>query len=64
MSTRFHHEPRSADMVTERRSDKETTLLCAACGWEGVATIPSAPWPVFRTHVCRLSFQTYGACDD
>lgn len=58
MRTRFHHEPDAADMVTEHTSPKDTALLCTACEWEGTATIPASPWPVFRTHQCRLSLET------
>lgn len=57
MRTHFHTEPSSDDMVTEDTSPRDTALLCVACGWEGVATIPSCPWPVFRLHPCRLRLE-------
>jgi hypothetical protein len=61
VSTRFHHEPSAGDMVTEHCSETGTCLLCVACGWEGHAEVPDAPWYVFRTHACRLSLETAGS---
>ena len=60
MPTEFHHRPDSRDMVTEVCGPTTTDLLCVACGWQGHAEIPDAPWTVFQTHECRLSFETVG----
>jgi hypothetical protein len=54
----FTTKPKADDMVTEHCSPTGTCLLCVACGWQGHAEVPDAPWVVFQTHECRLSVRS------
>lgn len=55
-------KPDSANMVTEAglpaQGRPTVAMLCAECGWEGTAVLPTAPWTIFKDHDCRLIVQS------